>query len=100
MDTSLIVTACATARPGCEAQLLALARALVAPTRAEAGCLGYRLYQQQDAAGCRLQFIEEWASREHLDAHTRTAHLQAFLADSAALLAAPLEIAMLHEVTG
>lgn len=99
MNTTVTVTAGAAARAGCEQQLLDLARALVPLTRAEDGCLHYRLFRQQDAAGCRLQFIEEWASREHLDAHTRTAHLQAFLADSAPLLAEPLQIAMWQDVS-
>ena len=99
MDATLTVTACAIARPGCEQQLLDLARALVPLTRAEAGCLRYSLYRQQNTDRCCLQFIEEWASREHLDAHARTPHLQAFLADSASLLAEPLQIAMWQYVS-
>ena len=99
MHATLTVSACAIARPGCEQELLDLARALVPLTRAEAGCLRYSLYQQQCTENCRLQFIEEWASREHLDAHARTAHLQAFLADSAPLLAEPLQIAMWRDVS-
>lgn len=46
----------------------------LAPTRAEKGCLRYDLFQDIDDPK-KFTFIEEWESKEDLDAHSRSAHL-------------------------
>ncbi len=51
---------------------------LVAPTRAEAGCIRYELWQdRQDPT--RFALVEEWESQAALDAHFRQPHLAAGL---------------------
>ena len=67
-----------TAKAGKERELAEAFEALVAPTHAEDGCILYALHQGLDDPR-RLTFIERWASREHLDAHLNSAHVQAIL---------------------
>lgn len=49
---------------------------LIEPTRKENGCISYELYQNTANPGI-FTFIEEWESREHLDAHGKSPHLVA-----------------------
>ena len=75
-----IVTVIATfqARPGKEKELRAALIGLLAPTRQEPGCLNYDLHQSTEDAA-RFLFHENWASREQLDAHLKSPHVQALL---------------------
>jgi quinol monooxygenase YgiN len=49
---------------------------LLAPTRQEAGCIEYDFYEDADDPS-KFTFIETWSSREALDAHLKTPHLEA-----------------------
>jgi quinol monooxygenase YgiN len=49
---------------------------LAPPTRAEAGCFAYDLYQSPQAAHEFMRF-EVWQSAEHLEAHKHSPHLRA-----------------------
>jgi quinol monooxygenase YgiN len=67
------------ALPGREADLRSDLLALVAPTRAEDGCLRYDLHDDpQDPA--RFAFYEVWASPDHHRAHDATDHVAAIVA--------------------
>lgn len=90
--TGLTVVAKMKAKPGMEEQVKQEVQALVAPTRAEAGCINYDLHQSLEEKGLFL-FYENWKSREDLDAHLKTPHLQAFQEKAERILAGPLEIA-------
>lgn len=79
------------ARPECVDQLRTLLLGLLAPTRRETGCLRYDLLHNT-AEPTDFTFVEEWADEATLAAHLQTAHLQAAVAQSQALLAAPLEV--------
>ena len=46
---------------------------LIEETRKEAGCISYDLCESIDNPNI-LTFIEKWESKEHLDAHMKTAH--------------------------
>ena len=48
----------------------------VEPTRAEAGCFVYDLYQDS-ADPAHFTFIEEWEDAAALDAHSKSAHIAA-----------------------
>ncbi len=74
----VVVVGSFTARPGKEDEAVAAFRALVEPTHREEGCLLYALHQGVDDPR-RLAFVERWASRERLDAHLSSAHVQAVL---------------------
>jgi quinol monooxygenase YgiN len=74
------------ARAGHEPFLEAELRALVPPTRKEAGCLQYDLHRAADGSGAFLMH-EVWESREHHTAHTKTDHFLRWNARKDALLA-------------
>lgn len=52
---------------------------LVAPTRAEEGCVQYDLHQDNENPAHFL-FFENWASRELWQAHMNNQHLKDFIA--------------------
>lgn len=85
------------AQPGKAQELLDAVRSgLFAPTRAEAGCIVYRFYQDTEDAHA-FSFVEEWESWEALYGHFRSDHVSAFLAGIGDLLGAPPE-ARFYEV--
>jgi quinol monooxygenase YgiN len=86
------------ARAGREAEVRQLLAALVAPSRAEAGCLNYDLHQSADEP-TEFMFYENWASRAALDAHARMPYLDDFDARAEGLLAAPVEITLWRMVS-
>lgn len=73
----LTVVAKLTAQPGKEAELLPMLQALVAPTRAEAGCINYELHRSHEQPGTFL-FTESWATKELWEAHMKSSHLVEF----------------------
>ena len=64
---------------------------LIAPTRAEDGCVTYELMQNM-ADPTDFTFVEEWTSDAELDAHLETEHLKRAAAMGADLFAAPPDI--------
>lgn len=62
-------------RPGKTAQLRTGILALVAPTRAEVGCVSYDVYE---AAGGSLILVETWRSPAELEAHQRQPAVRKF----------------------
>ncbi len=91
MNQPFTVLARVRAKAGQESRLRDELVALVAPTRAEAGCILYDLHQSQ-ADPAVFVFYEIWASEAALDAHTRTPHLQAYLNLIPEIADAPPEI--------
>jgi len=66
-----------TAKPGQQDALEQALRALVEPSRAEAGCGQYDLHR--DLADPRVFYvIEQWASDAVLEAHNASAHFRDF----------------------
>lgn len=63
-------------KPGKLEEARALLLGFTLPTRAEKGCVFYDLHENP-ADPEDLTFIEEWASSEDLDAHGKSAHIQA-----------------------
>ncbi len=59
---------------------------MVAPTRAEEGCLEYRLHQDNDDPAVFL-FYENWESMACLERHMNSPHFQAYVAAVGDLLA-------------
>ena len=73
------------AKPGQQDALEQHLRALIEPTRAEAGCGQYDLHQDI-ANPLAFYMIEQWASDEALQAHDDSAHIQHFRAQAAGFL--------------
>jgi quinol monooxygenase YgiN len=72
---TLTIVATFQARPGKEADLRAALISLLAPTREEPGCVSYDVHQSADDPA-KFLFYENWQSKEALDAHMRSSHLQ------------------------
>lgn len=66
------------AKPGQELRLRQELERLLAPTRAEKGCINYDLHRSLEDPTL-FMFHENWASEADLDAHLRSPHLQALL---------------------
>jgi quinol monooxygenase YgiN len=77
--SEIVVVGSFTAQPGKEAEAAEAFKALMEPTHREEGCILYALHQGMDDPR-RLAFVERWASREALDAHLASAHIQEVLA--------------------
>lgn len=78
MSDPLTVIARVRAKAGRQARLRQELQRLLAPTRAEAGCISYDLHQSQTDPALFV-FYENWKSQADLDAHFETAHLQAMI---------------------
>lgn len=76
--SEVVVVGSFTAQAGREADAAEAFAALVEPTHREEGCILYALHQGVDDRR-RLAFVERWASRELLDAHLASDHVQAVL---------------------
>jgi quinol monooxygenase YgiN len=76
MSELLTVVARVRAKTGKESCLRGELLGLVAPTRAEAGCLRYILHESNAEPGIFL-FYETWKSEADLDAHFQTPHMLA-----------------------
>ncbi len=84
------VVAVITAKPGSEELVREALSELVAPTRNEAGCLSYSLYQSS-ADPTVFVTVESWNEAGDLDAHMKTEHIAATFAKAGdALAGAPM----------
>lgn len=99
MQGKVTVIACHRAKPGREPALRDALLAVRAPTRAEKGCINYDLHISPDDPGL-LVFHENWESKEDLDAHLQSPHIDAFRAVAPDLLAEPPDITLWSEVEG
>jgi quinol monooxygenase YgiN len=75
----VVVIASLTAEPGKEREAEEALRAIIEPSHAEDGCLLYALHRGTDDPR-RLSFVERWSSREQLNAHLGSPHMQEGLA--------------------
>ena len=73
---SVVLTAMVKAKQGQEDAVKEALFALVEPTRKEPGCLCYNLHQSKSDP-TQFMFYEQWASKEALDAHSKTPHMRA-----------------------
>jgi quinol monooxygenase YgiN len=64
---------------------------LVAPSRAEAGCVSYDLYESAATPGTFFT-VETWTAQSDLDAHMQTAHIAAVIATAGEHLDGPPQI--------
>lgn len=58
--------------------LLRIGQAVAAASRAEAGCIGYRLYEDTEIEN-EFVFGEEWEDDQALRQHSATSHLASFM---------------------
>ena len=79
------------AKEGREAEVRRALLALLAPTRAERGCLNHDLHEMPDEPTLFLVH-ETWASDADLDRHLMEDHVQGWIAKADALLAEPMQL--------
>jgi len=87
----LTVIARIKAKRGRETDLERELRAIVAPTHAESGCLRYTLHRSLEDPTL-FTTIERWNSKEAIDKHFGTTHIQSLLKKAGDLLVDPPEI--------
>ena len=69
--------------------LVRVGHAVAAASRAEPGCISYRLYEDTEIEN-DFVFVEEWESEETLALHFASAHVRDFMqAISATIVGAP-----------
>ncbi|MDO9379066.1 MAG: putative quinol monooxygenase [Nocardioidaceae bacterium] len=94
---SIQVVAVITAKPGSEDVVRAALTDLVAPTRAEEGCLSYSLSESSAAPGAFIT-VEEWSAEADLGTHLQTSHVQTALAAADGHLTEPPAIHPLRPI--
>ena len=72
-------------------------RKLLAPTRAENGCINFDMHQGA-ADHSQFLFHENWTSEAALKAHFETPHIKNWLRQAEGLLAEPLEVTLWSRV--
>jgi len=90
------VIARSVAREGREDQLRELLRGMLTPTRAEAGCKLYELYESGPKA--RFYFYEIWESQAALDRHAVSPHFKHLEQSIGELVQEPFEINILQKM--
>lgn len=94
----IAVTLRLVASPDTREELLRRVREdMFGPTRAEAGCLSYRFYQDIENPDA-FSFVEEWQSWDALYDHFRSEHVGGLLEVLGDLVAEP-PTARFHEIT-
>ena len=94
---TVTVLAIIRAKAGMETQVRQALTDLIAPTRAESGCINYDLHVLSDDPS-RFMFYENWRSKEDLDEHLSKPHLQDFLSQADELLAEPVSISLYERI--
>lgn len=90
-ERELTVLARFRAKAGKEAEVHRAITSLIAPTRAEEGCVNYDLHRAQDDPALFFLY-ETWRCRQDLDDHLAMPYLRAFLEKVSELLAEPVHI--------
>ena len=91
-----IITARIPVKVECREAFLEASKAILAGTRAEAGCLFYTLFEDPHQAGSFL-FHEEWEGRKAIEAHFLEPHFLSFREATADMLVEDPAITI-HEV--
>lgn len=99
MTDLVILTATMRAKPGREEELGRRLHALIAPTRAEAGCVIYDLHRSTEDQAVWM-FYEVWRTKDDLERHGQSPHLTAFKATADEVLAEPMTLTFFRKVEG
>lgn len=92
-EKQVTVVATFKAKAGMEGTVRDGIQAMVAPTRAEAGCINYDLHQSAEDPSVFMLY-ENWVSKQALDDHLAKPYLEAFLSKADDILAEPVNIAL------
>ncbi len=81
-------------REGSEAEVESLLSSLVAPSRAEPGCLDYDLYRER-LEGPRFVLVERYRDQDAVEAHRRSSHYLAYRSRIFDLVDQPIDAVLL-----
>jgi len=81
------------AKAGMEARVRQELLNLLAPTRAERGCINFDMHQAPNDASLFL-FHENWVSEEDLKRHFETPHITRWIQEAKGLVAEPMELSL------
>jgi quinol monooxygenase YgiN len=95
---TVFVSARVLAKPEFIEEVEAACRALVEPSRRDAGCVSYELFQAADAPHL-FMFFEEWETREEIENHLAAPHAAEFDRAIAGMLAEDEEIVYLSRIS-
>jgi quinol monooxygenase YgiN len=87
------VVATLKAKPGMEDTVRGAVEAVIAPTRAEPGCINYDLHQSNDNPSLFMLY-ENWTSKKDLDEHLAMPYLKDLIAKCDDMLSDPVDIAL------
>lgn len=94
----IVVAVTMFARPSNREEVIRLAQGMIAPSRAEAGCMSYNFFAETlNPDG--FHFFEEWESHEALNAHVATDHFVRYSAEITPYLEKPSEV-RIYDVSG
>jgi quinol monooxygenase YgiN len=79
-------------------ELIRIGQRVAQASRQEAGCLGYRLYEDTESENAFV-FIEEWADEAALQEHFATPHIAEFMGAFPATLTLEPDV-QFHAVAG
>lgn len=96
-EAELGLIADVTAKPEHIDELRAALNKLIAPSRAEEGCLQYDLYEDREKPG-HFVFIERWRDAAALAAHAKAPHSVAHGPAVKDLVAAPTVLTRLKQI--
>lgn len=85
------------AKPGKEAKVREELHNLLAPTRAEQGCLNFDMHQSPTDSAVFL-FHENWVREEDLARHFESPHITRWIQEAQSLLAEPMELTRWQKV--
>ena len=97
MNHKVTVVARVRAKPEHAAEVRQELLRLLAPTRAEKGCINYDMHESVSDPNDYL-FYENWESEQDLQNHLAAPHLQRWLGRAEQVLAEPVEIRLYRKV--
>ena len=98
MDHKVTVVARFKAVEGMDQKLKELLLTLIEPSRSDEGCIKYELHQAINDPALFI-FYEIWQSKEHLDKHSATSHVQHFRSKAKDLFAEPPQLTLLTKIS-
>jgi len=98
MSNTLTIVARFTAKPGQEQRLRDALDAMIAPSLAEEGCIGYQPFADPNRAD-RMVIVEEWVDSAALDHHFSLPHFKHVAQVLDEVLAEPFTLRRLTDVS-
>jgi quinol monooxygenase YgiN len=91
MIVMIVVVGTVRTDPDRRETLIRVGQTVAAASRAEEGCISYRLYEDTEVEN-EFVFVEEWDSEEALQRHFATAHIRDFMQAIPATIVAPPDV--------